>query len=305
MVKGKKIWLNGKIVDWEEVKVHIISDTFSYGCGVFEGIRCYKTPKGRAVFRLHEHMERLINSAKVLFLNIPYSRDELVHAVREAVGSNEFGECYIRPMVYVSTYGESTWDFRKASVDVAIAVWDWGIYMNEGALTEGIRVKTTSYTRHHINIHMTKAKANANYLNFILARGEALRSGFTEALLLDVNGCVAEGPVENVFMVKKGEIVTPPLTFILEGITRDSVLILARNLGIRCREEFFTRDQLYTADEAFFAGTAAELTPVREVDHITIGSGKPGPITQKLSRVFFDVVHGKEEAYSKWLTLVD
>jgi branched-chain amino acid aminotransferase len=305
MVKGKKIWLNGKIVDWEEVKVHIISDTFSYGCGVFEGIRCYKTPKGRAVFRLHDHMERLINSAKVLFLNIPYSRDELVHAVREAVRSNEFGECYIRPMVYVSTYGESTWDFRKASVDVAIAVWDWGIYMNESALTEGIRVKTTSYTRHHINIHMTKAKANANYLNFILARGEALRSGFTEALLLDVNGCVAEGPVENVFMVKKGEIITPPLTFILEGITRDSVLILARNLGIRCREEFFTRDQLYTADEAFFAGTAAELTPVREVDYITIGSGKPGPVTQKLSRVFFDAVHGKEEAYSKWLTLVD
>ena len=304
MVKGNKIWLNGKIVDWDEVKVHIISDTFSYGYGVFEGIRCYNTPQGRAVFRLREHMERLINSGRVLFLNIPYSRDELVEAVREAVRSNDFEECYIRPMVYVSTYAESTWDFRKAAVDAAIAVWDWGIYINESALTEGIRVKTTSYTRHHVNIHMTKAKANANYLNFILARGEALRSGFNEALLLDVNGCVAEGPVENVFMVKRGELITPPITFILEGITRDSVLTLARDLGIRCREELFTRDQLYTADEVFFAGTAAELTPVCDVDYIRIGSGKPGPITQKLSGLFFDVVHGKESVYSKWLTLV-
>jgi branched-chain amino acid aminotransferase len=304
MVKGKKIWLNGKIVDWDQGVVHIISDTFSYGYGVFEGIRCYKTSKGSAVFRLHEHMERLINSGRVLFLNIPYSRDELVEAAREAVGANDFEECYLRPMVYVSTYAESTWDFRKARVDVAIAVWDWGNYMNESALSEGIRVKTSSYTRHHVNIHMTKAKANANYLNFILARGEALRLGFEEALLLDVNGCVAEGPVENVFMVKDGELITPPLTFILQGITRDSVLTLARGLGMKCREELFTRDQLYTADEVFFAGTAAELTPVREIDFIGIGTGKPGPITRKLSTLFFDVVHGKEEVYSNWLTLV-
>jgi branched-chain amino acid aminotransferase len=304
MIKGKKIWLNGKMVDWEEVKVHIISETFSYGYGVFEGIRCYKTDGGRAVFRLREHMERLINSARVLFLNIPYSLDDLIRAAHETVKANDFEECYIRPMVYVSTYGETTWDFRKAAVDVAIAIWDWGVYINDKALTEGIRVKTSSYTRHHVNVNMTKSKANGNYLNFALARGEALRMGFNEALLLDVNGFVAEGPVENVFMVKRGEMITPPLAYILEGITRDSILTIAKDQGINCREEFFTRDQLYIANEAFFCGTAAEVTPVCEVDYITIGSGKPGPITKKLSNLFFDVVRGRNEKYLKWLSLV-
>jgi len=304
MKKGEKIWSNGRMVDWEEVKVHIVSETFNYGYGVFEGIRCYKAKKRLAVFRLQEHIERLINSARILFLNIPYSRDDLTAAVHEAVRANDFEECYIRPMVYVSTYGESTWDFRKANVDVAIAVWDWGAYINEKALAEGIRVKTSSYTRHHVNVNMTKSKANGNYLNFALARGEALRLGFDEALLLDVNGFVAEGPVENIFMVKSGEIITPPLTYILEGITRDSILTLAKNGGIHCREEFFTRDQIYTADEVFFCGTAAEVTPVCEIDYIAIGSVKPGPVTQKLSNMFFDVVHGREEKYLKWLSFV-
>src|SRR4030042_4538302 len=304
MIKGKKIWLNGKMVDWEEVKVHIVCETFSYGYGVFEGIRCYKTKEGRAIFRLEEHMERLINSARALFLNIPYSLNELMVAAKEAVKANDFEQCYIRPMVYVSTYGESTWDFRKAAVDVAIAIWDWGDYINKKALTEGIRVKTSSYTRHHVNVNMTKSKANGNYINFCLARGEALRTGFDEALMLDVNGCVAEGPVENVFMVKREEIITPPLTYILEGITRDSMLTLARNQGIRCKEEFFTRDQLYSADEVFFCGTAAEVTPVCEVDYITIGSGKPGALTQKLSNLFFNVVHGRNENYLEWLSFV-
>ena len=302
MIKGKKIWLNGKTVDWEEVTVHIVSETFSYGYGVFEGIRCYKTKEGRAVFRLQEHVERLINSASVPFLKIPYSQDDLVAAVHETIKANDFEECYVRPMVYVSTYGVSTWDFRKATVDVAIAVWHWGDYISEKALTEGIRVKTSSYTRHHVNVNMTKSKANGNYMNFALARGEALRAGFDEALMLDVNGCVAEGPVENVFMVKRGEIITPPLTYILEGITRDSILTIAKDQGIHCREEFFTRDQLYVADEAFFCGTAAEVTPVCEIDYITIGSGKPGPVTKKLLNLFFDVVHGREEKYPEWLS---
>ncbi|MDB4444233.1 branched-chain amino acid transaminase [bacterium] len=304
MIKGKKIWLNGAVVDWGEVTVHIVSDTFSYGYGVFEGIRCYRTDEGRAIFRLREHIERLFNSAKVMFLNIPYAQDDLIDAAREAVKANDFEECYLRPMVYISTYGETTWDFRDASVDVAIAVWDWGEYIDKKALTEGIRIKTTSYTRHHINVAMTKSKSNANYTNFILARGEALRAGFDEALLLDVNGCVAEGPVENVFMVKKGEIITPPLTYILEGITRDSVLTLARDQGIPCREVFFTRDQLYNADEVFFAGTAAEITPVTNIDDIAVGSGKPGPITRKITNLFFDAVHGKDEGYSGWLVSV-
>jgi len=304
MIKGKKIWLNGKMVDWDNAKIHIISDTFSYGYGVFEGIRCYKTKKGQAIFRLREHIERLFNSARILFLNIPYSLNNLISAVIESVKANPFESCYIRPIVYVSTYGESTWDFRTAKVDVAIAVWDWGDYINKDALTNGIRVKTSSYQRHHINVIMTKAKANANYINFILARGEALRAGFDEALLLDVSGCVAEGPVENVFMVKKGEIITPPLTYILEGITRDSILTLARDEGMKCREECFTRDQLYGADEAFFCGTAAEITPIREIDYIHVRDGKVGPTTKMIMDVFFKAVRGELEKYRAWLTSV-
>jgi branched-chain amino acid aminotransferase len=304
MIKGKKIWLNGELVAWDEVKVHIISDTFNYGYGVFEGIRCYKTEQGRAIFRLKEHIERLINSARILFLNIPYSSDELMKATKEAVKANDFDQCYIRPLVYISTYAQSTWDFRKALVDVAIAVWDWGHYINPKVLTEGLRVKTSSYSRHHINSVMTKAKANANYINFCLARGEALRAGFDEGLLLDVNGFVAEGPVENIFMVKGGEIITPPLTYVLEGITRASVLNLATDQGIHCREEYFTRDQLYTAEEAFFCGTAAEITPICEVDYISIGSGKPGPLTKRITDLFFSTVHGKQKKFQSWLTFI-
>ena len=304
MIKGETIWLNGKIVDWEEAKVHIVSETFSYGYGVFEGIRCYRTEKGRAVFRLKEHIRRLINSSRILFLNIPYSQDDLISAVCEVVKANDFQQCYIRPMVYVSTFGETKWEFSKAAVDVAIATWDWGDYINEDALSKGIRVKTSSYTRHHINVNMTKSKANGNYVNFALARGEALRTGFDEALMLDVNGCVAEGPVENVFMIKRGEMVTPPLTYILEGITRDSILALAKDQEIHCREEFFSRDDLYTADEVFFCGTSAEVTPVREIDHITIGTGRPGEVTQKLSKLFFNVVQGRKEKYFGWLYFV-
>lgn len=305
MIKGEKIWLNGKLVPWEDVKVHIVSETFSYGLGVFEGIRCYKTDRGLAIFRLREHMERFLNSAKVLFLTIPYSVDALVQAAREAVKANDFAHgCYIRPMAYLSTYGETGWDFRKASVDVAIAVWDWGSYIDKRAQTEGMRVKTSSYTRHHPNVSMTKSKANANYLNFILAKGEALRMGFDEALLLDVNGFVAEGPVENIFMVRNGDIFTPPLAYILDGITRDTVLKIAEDDGILTREEFMTRDQLYTSDEVFFCGTAAEITPVREIDLISIGSGKPGPITRHLIERFFNIVLAKEKEYLNWLSFV-
>lgn len=304
MIKGKKIWLNGKIVDWDNVKVHIVSDTFSYGYGVFEGIRCYKTDEGPAVFRLAEHIARLKNSARLLYLNIPFANDELIAAALAAVRVNDFEACYIRPMAYISSYGETGWDFRKAQVDVAIAVWDWGNYLKGDARTRGLRVKTSSYRRHHIDVNPTKAKANANYLNFIQARAEALRSGFDEALLLDVNGFVAEGPVENIFMVRKGELITPPLTYILEGITRDSILTIAKDRGITCREEFFTRDQLYSADEVFFCGTAAEVAAVREIDHIGIGSGEPGAITQQLTELFFAAAHGRDARYAEWLSRV-
>jgi len=304
MIKGKKIWVNGRLIGWDEAKVHIVSETFSYGLGVFEGIRCYNTERGQAIFRLRDHLQRLQNSAKLVFLKIPFSTDDLLDAARETVMANDFRECYVRPMVYISSYGETGWDFRSAVVDVAIAVWDWGAYLGEKSKIEGMRVKTSSYTRHHPNVFMTKSKANANYLNFILAKGEALRLGFDEALLLDVNGFVAEGPVENVFMVKKGEVITPPLAYILEGITRDTVLQIGKNAGICCREECITRDQLYTADEVFFCGTAAEVTPVREIDFITIGSGSPGPITKELTRLFFDVVRGKDPRYLSWLCFV-
>ena len=304
MIKGKKIWLNGEMVEWEEATVHVVSETFSYGYGVFEGIRCYSTEKGSAVFRLREHMERLIASARSLYMSIPYSLDELMIAARETISANGFNECYLRPYAYVSSFGACKWDFSQAKVDVAIAAWDWGNYISEEALSNGIRVKTSSHARHHPNAIMTKSKANGNYINFILARGEALRDGFDEALLLDMNGFVAEGPVENVFAVKKGKLFTPPLSYILEGITRDSIITLARDLSIPYGEEFFARDYIYNADEVFFCGTAAEITPVCEIDHIKIGSGKPGDLTTALSRLFFDAVHGKSDHYADWLSFV-
>ena len=304
MIKGTRIWRNGEMVDWEEVTVHIISETFSYGIGVFEGIRCYQTDQGPAVFRLREHIQRLLNSGKILYLQIPYSAEELQAAVTETVRANKFQACYVRPMVYISTYGGSTWDLRTAKVDVAVAAWDWGQYIDDRTKDKGLRVKTSSYTRHHPNVHMTKAKANANYLNFALARGEALRAGFDEALLLDPQGLVAEGPVENVFMVKEGRIMTPPLTSILEGITRDTVLRLAEEAGLECREAPFSRDQILTADEAFFCGTAAEVAPIGEIDEVTIGQGRPGPITLKIKELFFRAALGRDEKHSDWLTKV-
>jgi len=304
MIKGKKIWLNGKLADWDDVTVHITGQTFSYGIGVFEGIRCYATGRGQAIFRLRDHVERLLNSAKVLFLRVPYSADELMAAIKETVSENHFEACYIRPMIYVSRMEVPGWDFTNVPADVAVAVWDWGDYIHEKALTEGIRVKTASYTRHHPNALMTKSKANANYLNFILARGEAQRQGYDEALILDVNGFVAEGPVENVFMVKRGTLFTPPTTYILEGITRDTVLTLAGEAGMTCREEFFTRDFLYTADEVFFCGTAAEVTPVCELDGVKIGAGKPGPVTGRISEAFFNVVRGKADGHEEWLSFL-
>lgn len=304
MIKGKRLWKNGKIEEWDAARVHIISDTFCYGYGVFEGIMCYQTEQGQAVFRLHDHLQRLINSARVLYITIPYSISELTKAVHDTIKANDFTECYIRPMVYIDTYYESNWDFRNVVPQVVIAVWDWGHYYEEGSLTEGIRVKTSSYTRHHVNIQMTKAKAFANYMNFALARGEAVRAGFNEGLLLDPNGYVAEGPVDNVFMVKRGELYTPPTTNILEGITRDSILKIARDKGIACHEEYFTRDQLYVADEMFYTGTAAEVVPVTEVDHQVFGEGKPGPTTRELANHYFAVARGKNEAYLDWLSFV-
>jgi branched-chain amino acid aminotransferase len=278
--------MDGKFVDWENAQVHVLSHTLHYGLGAFEGIRCYDTANGPAVFRLKEHLERLFQSVHIAGLKMPYSVEEIEGAVLDTIKVNEVRECYIRPLVYLG-YGEMGINNRHNPVCVAIAVWPWGAYLGEAALAEGIRVCVSSFTRHHVNVMMTKAKIVGNYANSQLAKMEAVQAGFDEAILLDPQGNVAEGSGENIFIVRRGELKTPPLTAILEGITRNSIVDLARHMGLVVHESIFSRDELYIADEAFFTGTAAELTPIREVDHRTIGSGRPGPITHKLQQAFF------------------
>jgi branched-chain amino acid aminotransferase len=299
----KKIWMDGTFVDWDKAQVHVLSHTLHYGLGVFEGIRCYNTVHGPAIFRLQEHLERLYASAHIAGMRIPFAKDELSQAVMATVKANEVQECYIRPLVYLG-YGEMGINNRHNPVNVAIAVWPWGAYLGEGALAEGIRVCVSSFTRHHVNVMMTKAKIVGNYANSQLAKMEAINAGYDEAILLDVQGNVAEGSGENIFIVRRGELKTPPLTAILEGITRNSLIDLARYLGLQVQESIFSRDELYIADEAFFTGTAAELTPIREVDHRTIGSGRPGPLTHKLQQAFFRVVQGKDDTFKEWLTYI-
>ncbi|MCH7922778.1 MAG: branched-chain amino acid transaminase [Nitrospinae bacterium] len=299
----QKIWLNGELVDWEKATTHILTHTLHYGLGIFEGIRCYKTDQGPAVFRLQEHIDRLYDSAKITRIPIPYRPEELIEATFDLIRVNALEECYIRPLAFLG-YGRMGLNPIGLPVSVAVAVWPWGAYLGEEGLTKGIRAKISSFTRHHPNVMMTKAKVCGNYANSQLAKAEAIENGYDEAIMLDPWGNVAEGTGENIFIVRRGELKTPPLTAILEGITRDSVIELARTMGVGLREEAFSRDELYAADEAFFTGTAAEITPIREVDGRTIGPGKPGHVTTKLQQSFFDVVTGRDPTHEHWLTYV-
>ena len=303
MEEGKKIWMDGRLVDWSAAQLHFVSNSFQYGFSVFEGIRAYPTDAGPAVFRLDAHIDRLFKSAKIIGLAIPYEPGAVIDACRETVAANGYEKCYIRPVAYIG-YGGMGLDYRDCKVNVSIAVWFWGEYLGQGKLEKGTRIKTSSYTRHHINANMTKAKAGGNYMLFQMARTEALRQGYDEALLLDPEGHVAEGSVENIFLVRDGELITPPLTYILDGITRDSIIRLARDAGLTVREEFFSRDSVYIADEVFFVGTGAEVTPVVEVDDRAIGDGQPGPLTRRLQKLYFETVHGRNAAFAKWLTHV-
>jgi branched-chain amino acid aminotransferase len=301
--KADKIWMNGTVVDWNNAHVHLISNTLQYGFGVFEGIRCYKTLGGPAVFRLKEHLRRLHSSAKILGFTVPYSIEELTEATRVIIRENGFEQCYIRPIAYIG-YGGMGLTADGCSIDVSIAVWQWGEYVGRGTLENGSRAKVSSYIRQHINANMSKAKACGNYMLFQMARTEAKRDGYDEAILLDTNGHVAEGAVEHIFLVREGTLVTPPLANLLDGITRDTVIQLARANNVEVREELFSRDYVLTSDEAFFAGTGAEITPLVEVDNRKISDGRPGPLTTKLQRAFFDVVYGRDKNWATWRTSV-
>lgn len=295
--------MDGTLVNWDDAHVHVLTHTLHYGLGVFEGIRCYKTAKGSAIFRLDEHIDRLFNSAHIFMMKIPYSKKEISNAIVQTIKANKLKECYIRPLVYLG-YGAMGLDSRDNPVHVAIAVWPWGAYLGDRGITHGIRIKVSSFIRHHVNIDMTRGKVCGYYVNSQLAKFEAKACGFDEALLLDTEGYVSEGSGENIFIVRNGKIRTTPLTSILEGITRDSIMQIAADCKLTVQEERFTRDELYIADEAFFTGTAAEVTPIREVDGRKIGSGSPGKITKRLQSLFFDAVKGKNRHYESWLTRI-
>ena len=298
------IWIDGELVPWEEAKVHVLTHTFHYGLGVFEGVRAYATDdKGTCIFRLKEHTDRLFRSAKILQMDMPYDKYTLNEAQREVVRVNNLDEGYLRPMCFLGSEGMGL-RADNLKTHVMIAAWPWPSYMDPEARDRGIRVRTSSYTRHHVNITMCKAKANGNYINSIMALREALDAGCEEALMLDNEGYVAEGSGENVFMVRNGTIYTPELTSCLEGITRESIFAIAADLGYQIKERRITRDEFYVADEAFFTGTAAEVVPIRELDSRAIGSGSRGPLTEKLQSIFFDSVRGRAPRYDEWLTPV-
>lgn len=298
------IWMDGEFVPWEDANIHILTHTLHYGLGVFEGIRCYDTEKGPAVFRLKEHMERLENSAELVKLDLPYPVEEFIEATRETIRKNEQEECYIRPIVYYG-YGEMGLSPRDSPINAAIAVWPWGAYLGEEGLEKGVETTITEWRRIHPNILPPQAKTVANYANSILAKLDALDRDYDEAILLNMDGEIAEGPGENLFIVEDGEVVTTPLSSgALEGITRNSIVEIARDMGITVSEETISEERLLEADEAFFTGTAAEVTPIREVDDELIGNGGRGEITEKLQKKFFDVVNGKDDEYYKWLDFV-
>ncbi|MDO9004112.1 MAG: branched-chain amino acid transaminase [Aquabacterium sp.] len=299
-----KIWMDGQMVEWRDAKIHVLTHTLHYGCGVFEGVRAYNTTQGPAIFRIQEHTERLFNSAKILRMKIPFSFDEVVKAQLDVVRENKLESCYLRPLAWLGSekMGVSP---KGAKVHLMVAAWPWGAYLGEDGLKRGIRVKTSSYTRHHVNITMTQAKAVSNYTNSILANLEVTEEGYDEALLLDSSGFVSEGAGENIFIVKNGKLYTPDLSAgALNGITRNTIFAICQDLGLEIREKRITRDEVYICDEAFFTGTAAEVTPIRELDRIEIGAGSRGPITEKIQSAFFDIVNGRNPKYAEWLTKV-
>jgi branched-chain amino acid aminotransferase len=297
-----KIWMDGKLVDWRDAKIHVLTHTLHYGCGAFEGVRAYKTAGGTAIFRLREHTERLFNSAKILRMKIPFTIEEVMNAQRTVIRENKLESGYLRPLTWIGSekLGVSP---KGNTIHLMIAAWAWGAYLGEEGLRRGIRVKTSSYTRHHVNITMTQAKAVSNYTNSILANTEAVDDGYDEALLLDASGFVSEGAGENIFVIKNGVVYTPDLSAgALNGITRNTVFAICQDLGLKLVEKRITRDEVYIADEAFFTGTAAEVTPIRELDRIELGKGERGPITEKIQAAFFDIVNGRNPIYADWLT---
>ena len=297
------IWLDGKLVPWREARVHVLTHTLHYGTGVFEVVRAYHADQGTAIFRLEDHTDRLFRSAHILGMDIPFDKNTMNEVQKQVIRENNLDSAYLRPMCFFGSEGIGL-RADNLKVHVMVAGWEWGAYLGADALEKGIRIRTSSYTRHHVNITMCKAKANGNYMNSTLALQEALRDGYDEALLLDVDGFVAEGSGENIFIVRKGVIYTPDLTSALEGITRETIVTLAEEFGYEIREKRITRDEVYVADEAFFTGTAAEVTPIRELDGRAIGSGVRGPITEKLQSRYFDLVHGRVPEHMDWLTTV-
>lgn len=299
-----KIWFDGKLVEWRDAKIHVLTHTLHYGCGAFEGVRAYNTVNGTAIFRLQEHTERLLNSAKILRMNVPFTAEQINEAQKEVVRVNKLQSCYIRPLTWIGDkkLGVSP---KGNTIHLMVAAWEWGAYLGEEGLKRGIRVKTSSYARHHVNITMTQAKAVSNYSNSILANMEATEDGYDEALLLDTAGFVAEGAGENIFIIKGGVIYTPDLSAgALNGITRNTILHIAKDLGLEVVQKRITRDEVYIADEAFFTGTAAEVTPIRELDRVQIGAGARGPVTEKIQSAFFDIVNGRNAKYAHWLSKV-
>ena len=303
-----KIWMDGHMVDWRDAKIHVLSHTLHYGCGAFEGVRAYNTSKGTAIFRLEEHTERLFNSAKILRMNIPFTKEQVMEAQKAVVRDNHLESCYLRPLTWIGDkkLGVSP---KGNTIHLMVAAWAWGAYLGEEGMKRGIRVKVSSYTRHHVNITMTQAKAVSNYTNSILANMEATDDGYDEAMLLDTNGFVSEGAGENLFVVKDGVVYTPDLSAgALNGITRNTVMHICKDLGLELVQKRITRDEVYICDEAFFTGTAAEVTPIRELDRIALGKdhyvGTRGPITEKIQAAFFDIVNGRNPKYAHWLTLV-
>ena len=299
-----KIWMDGQMVDWRDAKIHVLSHTLHYGCGAFEGVRAYKTSQGTAIFRLEEHTQRLFNSAKILRMNIPFTVQDVMQAQRAVVRENNLESGYLRPLTWIGSQklGVSP---KGNKIHIMVAAWAWGAYLGEEGMKRGIRVKTSSYTRHHVNITMTQAKAVSNYTNSILANMEALDDGYDEALLLDASGFVSEGAGENIFVVKDGVVYTPDLSAgALNGITRNTIFHICKDLGLELVQKRITRDEIYISDEAFFTGTAAEVTPIRELDRVQIGIGSRGPLTGKIQSAFFDIVNGRNPKYAGWLTLV-
>jgi branched-chain amino acid aminotransferase len=301
--KGKSIWMNGTLVPWDEARVHVLTHTLHYGVGAFEGIRCYECADGRsAVFRLREHIVRLVQSCNILGIESPYDVDALIGGCLTTIRANELKACYIRPLVYVADGEMGLGSAFVNPIHVSIAVWPWGSYLGDEGIAKGIRVRTSSFQRMHVNTLMTKAKAVGHYVNSILASNEARRGGYDEALMLDTDGYAAEGCGENLFIVRDGRVKTPPIATVLEGITRATAIELLRADGVEVVEERFSRDEIYICDEAFLTGTAAEVTPMRELDDRRIGTGGPGPVTKKLQAAYFKVIRGERPEYARWLS---